>query len=65
MGYNDHIGDAPEETVKCPKCGKRFICWEEDQMPGFRDRDTLRCPYCREEIASSMEVEFHVRKLEE
>ena len=65
MGYNDHIGDAPEETIKCPKCDKRFVCWEEDQTPGFRDRDTLWCPYCGEEITHSMEVEFHVRKLEE
>ena len=46
--------------ITCPCCKKSFTFWEEDQVPGFRMKDTLYCPYCNKELFSSMEVEFHV-----
>ena len=65
MGWNDHIGDPEERIIKCPDCGKRFRVWEEEQVPGFREKDYLYCPYCKKQLASSMEVEYNVSKIEE
>ena len=65
MGWNDHISDNySSETEQCPKCGKRFICITEEQVPGFRERDEKICPYCGEELCSSMEYEYTCRKIE-
>lgn len=42
----------------CSVCGKRFSFAEEEQEPGFRVMDELRCPYCKTVLAQSMEVEY-------
>ena len=47
MGANDHFFDTPDEITTCPNCGKKVIYWTEDQVPGFRDKDYLICPYCK------------------
>ncbi len=62
MGANDHFFDTPDEVAVCPSCHKQFRYWTEDQVPGCRDKDYLICPYCKTELDSSMEVEYHVRK---
>lgn len=62
MGANDHFFDTPDEVVVCSNCHKQFSYWTEDQVPGFRDKDYLICPYCHAELSSSMDIEFHVRK---
>jgi hypothetical protein len=64
MGYNDHFNDVPDEQVRCPKCGKLYLQWTEDQVPGFRSVDKDICPYCGVENGRSMEVEFHNSKIE-
>ena len=48
----------------CPKCGKKFICNVEEQVPGFRTLDEKCCPYCGIKITQSMEYEFFTRKAE-
>ena len=64
MGQFDHIGDPIEELITCKSCKKKFRVWEEEQVPGFRDKDYLYCPYCGAELGSSMSVEFHVSKIQ-
>lgn len=51
--------------VKCYHCGKQYLQREEDQIPGFREKEYDICPYCHESNGSSMEVEYHNSKLEE
>jgi uncharacterized Zn-finger protein len=65
MGWNDHLNDNVESQVICKHCGKKYLQWEENQVPGFRDKDHDYCPYCGESNGSSMSVEFHNRKLED
>lgn len=65
MGFNDYILDklfVCEEI--CPKCGKTLECTYEEQEPGFRFKDTKRCPYCGAELDESMQYEFTIRKVE-
>lgn len=62
MGANDHFFDTPDEITTCSNCGKKVIYWTEDQVPGCLDKDFLICPYCKTELQSSMEVEYHIRK---
>ena len=61
MGFNDHSKDF-DFLYKCPKCSQMFKVWTEDQIPGFRFKDKLYCPYCNELIETSMEVELHIVK---
>lgn len=56
MSQINHMTVYSEEI--CPQCHKKFLVNEKDQVPGFRDRETLRCPYCHTDIRSSMEVEW-------
>lgn len=66
MGWNDHLEDNNFNYVqKCPKCGKKFKVYEEEQVPGFRFPDPMICPYCNHVICKSMEVEFFTYKIEE
>lgn len=59
MGFNDHYPeDYIEHEVICQKCGKKFRFRTEYQIPGFRFNVVLQCPYCKEVLAESMEVEF-------
>lgn len=32
-------------VMTCPKCGRKIEVYEEDQVPGFRDKSYLYCPY--------------------
>ncbi len=43
---------------KCPKCHNSFSYYKQEQIPGHRDRDYLICPWCGEEISSSMEYDY-------
>lgn len=68
MGWNDRdMNDGyHSEIAICPKCGKKFSYCEEKQEPGFRQKDELHCPWCGDEIAYSMDVEWtYVEKVEE
>ena len=65
MGRNDHFGDYLEEKIVCKKCGKQYLQWEENQIPGFRSRDEDVCPYCGNINGTSMDVEFHNEKIEQ
>ena len=62
MGWNDHFNCALSFKVQCPKCKKVFKVQKTRQEPGFRDMETLYCPYCNQEIEHSMEWEYHVEK---
>lgn len=65
MGWNDHLHDYPQTRTICKLCKKQYKQWIEYQVPGFRSRDYDICPYCGTENGSSMEIEFHNKKLEE
>lgn len=67
MGWWNHcFDDHFEVKTECPKCGKKFRYCYQDQVPGFRMKDELYCPYCKEELERSMEIEFFgVEKLED
>ena len=66
MGWNDHIHDNDFTFVcKCPECGKEFKVLEIEQIPGFRCKEDLNCPYCNHLIKTSMEYEFIAKKEEE
>lgn len=59
MGFNDHYPeDFIEHYVVCSVCGKKFYFITEEQIPGFRMKDELYCPYCSTLLAESMEIEF-------
>lgn len=49
-----------QRTTKCPYCEHEFEYEEEEQVPGFRIKDSLICPKCQKVIKTSMEVEFYV-----
>lgn len=64
MGFNDHYPDMYMQTKKvCPKCGKKYICIETEQVPGFRFPEDETCPYCKTVICTSMEYEFSTFKI--
>lgn len=54
MGYNDHLLDESEKIVTCCHCGKKYMQWTEEQVPGFRDKEYDYCPFCCEVNSSSM-----------
>lgn len=63
MGWNDHIYDN-EDTIKtCKHCNRKYIQYTEEQIAGCRDKDYDYCPYCGNENGSSMNVEYHNRKI--
>lgn len=63
MSIYNHIFDKIyDHSMECPFCNKTFNYWTEEQVPGFRMKDELICPYCKKEIKSSMQVEYHVEK---
>ena len=66
MGFNDRYpDDYIEHDVMCNLCGKHFRFKTENQIPGFRQKDGLFCPYCGEKLAESMKVEyFGIEKLD-
>ena len=64
MGWNDHVNDTKDSIVTCIACGKKYLQWTEDQIAGCRDKDYDICPYCNADNGSSMEIEFHNRKLD-
>ena len=49
-----------EYIIVCPYCKGEFKVFEERQTPGFRMKDKLSCPYCKELLLSSMEYEWTV-----
>lgn len=65
MGWNDHINDTrlEMELTKCKKCRRTYACTQEDQIPGFREKDYDCCPHCGNINDTSMQVEFYCRKL--
>lgn len=65
MGWNDHLNNDFDYVDSCPKCGKKFKVSTTEQIPGFRAREYLYCPYCGTEVRSSMECEFSSYKMED
>ncbi len=67
MGRNDHIFDVPleDELTNCKKCNKTYFCSRTEQIPGFRDMEEERCPYCGEINAKSMTYDYFCRQLSE
>ena len=65
MSIINHIDRIEYYKDKCPCCQKEFFYTETEQIPGFRDKDYLWCPYCKKEIRSSMEYEYSSYKKEE
>lgn len=67
MGFNDRLSsDYIEHEVYCCICGKKFRFATEEQEPGFRMLDELRCPWCKSVLEQSMSVEFmKVEKIED
>lgn len=63
MGQNDRNEGISELLVCCNTCGKKYSQWLEYQIPGCRSKDHDICPYCSAINNSSMEVEFHNKKL--
>ena len=60
---NHYSWDVLEYEHKCPHCGETFICYEEEQTPGFRMMDVEYCPYCGQPTGrKSMEVEYGTRR---
>jgi len=51
-------------NVKCVHCGKVYIQYIEEQIPGCRDKEYDICPYCNKENGSSMELDFFNSKVE-
>lgn len=64
MSPINHLDRIYEIKTTCKKCNKDYLQWTEEQIAGFRDRDYDFCPYCGAENGSSMEVEFHNRKMD-
>lgn len=52
-----------EKVVTCAYCGKRYIQRIEPQLEGHRIREIDECPYCYTANQSSMEWEYHNRKM--
>lgn len=56
---NDYIMCYNNRSIKfCNHCGKPYYQETEDQVPGFRMMDYDICPYCGNENARSMSVEY-------
>lgn len=65
MGWNDHLEDNSFNFIAtCPKCGKQFKVYEVEQIPGFRGKEDMVCPYCKHVCRTSMEYEFMTQKME-
>ena len=43
----------------CPFCNKEFLCYEKDQIPGFRNTEEKICPYCFGVIKTTLEYEYY------
>lgn len=52
-----------ENIVVCKFCKKPYYQYETEQVPGFRDKDYDRCPYCGEINGISMDWEYSNRKM--
>lgn len=65
MSIINHIDKVIYEKRTCSKCKKTFYYISEEQVPGFRSKEELKCPYCDEIIVTSMEEEFTTYKAEE
>ena len=63
MGYHDLLVDSITYEETCPKCGKKFLCTYEEQVPGFRMSDDKICPHCGAVLRTSLEYEFTTRKI--
>ena len=64
MGWNDHLEDYRFNYVcVCPHCGKQFLVYEEEQIPGFRNLEDMICPYCNSVVKQSMEFEYRTYEI--
>ena len=63
MGYRKVVVSEISEVKECPYCGRRYVCYEEEQIPGFRDWEEEICPHCGKVIQKSMEYEWRTYKL--
>ena len=65
MGFNDHFYDIQlaNKIKKCKHCGEYYRCEESEQEPGFKDKDSENCPYCKSVNDQSMDYEFSCYKL--
>ncbi|MCR5837148.1 MAG: hypothetical protein K6G88_11630 [Lachnospiraceae bacterium] len=62
--YTNTHGDIEKygssEGIKvCPKRNKPYRQYREEQMPGCRDKEEDKCPYCREVVETSMSYDYH------
>ena len=65
MGFNDRILYSGHIYRRlCPNCKKSFEVHEQEQVPGFRCVDELKCPYCGYVLRTSMEYEYMTYKLD-
>lgn len=56
------VSESEIKTITCPGCNQKFLVLEEEQVPGFRCKDSLMCPYCNYLLRTSMSVEWMVIK---
>lgn len=63
MGYRKVVISEISTVKECPYCGHKYICYEEDQIPGFKSWAEEICPYCNKVIDGSMEHEWRTYKL--
>ena len=52
-----------QQTKICPHCGREYSVEMVRQIPGCRDTEEERCPYCEEKVQESMEWEFYTRRI--
>lgn len=63
MGYSKIVISEISVVKECPFCGHKYICYEEEQIPGFKDWEEEVCPHCDHVIRTSMEYEFRTYKI--
>ena len=53
-----------EILIKCSHCGRFYAQFASRQTEGHRFREDDECPYCHESNGSSMEWDYHNRKID-
>lgn len=64
MAWEDYLFGF-HQVIVCPKCKKKFKAYISEQKPGFKEIESMICPYCDEVAKTSMEYEFLVEKMED
>ena len=59
------ITDKKTEEL-CDNCRKKFKYELSPQIPGFREREYLYCPWCKSKLDSSMTWDYiNIERIEE